>query len=762
MRGRGVAQAVALILVVAVVGVAASSILVTNDLPLQTNTNFTVTLEEPGTFPASSPFAANDTIQISSGSVTAGSVGNLTITDSDLTGDTELTSINVTSTTAEIDPTDKPQFDITGDVDSITVGTGVAVGDSATDFSYTSSGTYTLTLRQLTANAELGVVTPGGTVLANGTSDGAGTATLTLTTTGTNDAVLVENDAPTLSNFAPTGTISEPNPTLEVNVADTSFGKLGGDSITVEFLDGQGNTIGTDTLGSNGTASTTFALSSNGQKSFTVEATDQFGRTVTSGTQTFTLDEPDPVIEDVQPEPDKLFSEGPVVLEANISDVSLPNDDTLTVEFRDDGSVFDTQTLNANGTVTATYPQLLGGENEYSIEVSDTYGNTVSTGTRTFSIPSNLTLRDVNDASDIVDDPNVDATVRFFEEQGNTVFPRSPTNGVVDMTGLPVDESFVVGVRDESGTYVSRLTLIDTIFQQQDAYLINSSADTAIVRFNLQDRTGRFIAGETEFQILRSVNTTDSPPEQEEYVIVAGDVIGSQLSFESELQEDVRYRVRVKNDNGEIRELGAFTARVDQTVDLTISGIDVGFDDNDTGTQVQTSATVAENGDKTIQFNLLDLSQSTTDISVTVVEAANESVVIDQGGTAGPAGSYQFATTVTGAAAEKDYLIKYEYTRDGETVNASVAAGTSSFSVGDLDDLDSGWAQIFGVGLLVVIGGIFSAANARIGALVLPGVALFLFVIGVLDGVVTVGAIGIAFAVAVGINLISADARVRI
>jgi len=327
--------------------------------------------------------------------------------------------------------------------------------------------------------------------------------------------------------------------------------------------------------------------------------------------------EPDPVIEDITPEPDKLFSEGPVVIEANISDVSLPNDDTLTVEFRDDSGVFSTETLNANGTVTATYPQLLGGENEYSIDVSDTYGNTVSAGTRTFSIPSNLTLRDVNDASDIVDDPNVDATVRFFEEQGNTVFPRSPTNGVVDMTGLPVDESFVVGVRDDSGTYISRLTLIDTIFQQQDAYLINSSADTAIVRFNLEDRTGRFIAGETEIQILRSVNTTDSPADQEEYVIVAGDVIGSQLSFESELQEDVRYRVRVKNDNGEIRELGAFTARVDQTVDLTISGIDVGFDDDDTGTQVQTSATVAENGDKTIQFNLLDLSQSTTDISVT-------------------------------------------------------------------------------------------------------------------------------------------------
>jgi len=246
-------------------------------------------------------------------------------------------------------------------------------------------------------------------------------------------------------------------------------------------------------------------------------------------------------------------------------------------------------------------------------------------------------------------------------------------------------------------------------------------------------------------------------------VVVAGDVIGSQLSFETELQQDVRYRVRVQNDIGETRELGAFTARLDQVVDLTISGIDVGFDSSDEGTQVQTSQTIADNGDKTIQFNLLDLSESTTDINVEVLEEGNESNVIDQGGIPGPAGSYQFTTVVSGAAAEEEeYLVRYEYTRDGETITATVVPGASSFSVGSLDQLDPGWAQIFGVGFLIVVAGIFSRANARIGALVLPGIALMLYITGVLDGVLTVASIGVAFAIAVGLNLISSDARAGI
>jgi hypothetical protein len=56
---------------------------------------------------------------------------------------------------------------------------------------------------------------------------------------------------------------------------------------------------------------------------------------------------------------------------------------------------------------------------------------------------------------------------------------------------------------------------------------------------------------------------------------------------------------------------------------------------------------------------------------------------------------------------------------------------------------------------MIVMAGIFSRANARIGAIILPGIALMLYMIGVLDGVLTVASIGVAFAIAVAINLIS-------
>ncbi|MDR9446066.1 MAG: hypothetical protein RI544_08090, partial [Haloquadratum sp.] len=108
-RNRAVNVALA-IMVIFVVGAAATSIPVTGDLPLQTNDGFTLILDEPGTFVGIGAFVGTDTVSIASGTVTAGAAGQLEIADSDLTGNTELTNIDVTGTTAEIDPTDKAQF----------------------------------------------------------------------------------------------------------------------------------------------------------------------------------------------------------------------------------------------------------------------------------------------------------------------------------------------------------------------------------------------------------------------------------------------------------------------------------------------------------------------------------------------------------------------------------------------------------------------------------------------------------------------------
>jgi hypothetical protein len=205
----------------------------------------------------------------------------------------------------------------------------------------------------------------------------------------------------------------------------------------------------------------------------------------------------------------------------------------------------------------------------------------------------------------------------------------------------------------------------------------------------------------------------------------------------------------VANDQGDERELGSFLIKTDQAVDLVISGIDVGFADTNT-TQVNVTQTIADDGTKTIQTVFLDTDELTTNLDVEIVDR-DSGAVVDSGGTSGPIGSFVFTSTQANAS-DTDFLVRYNYDRDGETVEATVGAGVSEFPL--FASLDDGWSQIFGVGFLLVFAGIFSRANARIGALVIPGVALFLFSIGMLDGVVTVATVAFAFAVAVGVNIL--------
>jgi len=216
------------------------------------------------------------------------------------------------------------------------------------------------------------------------------------------------------------------------------------------------------------------------------------------------------------------------------------------------------------------------------------------------------------------------------------------------------------------------------------------------------------------------------------------------------------YKVRVSNDEGDQRELGSVFILTDRAIDLVISGIDVGFTVPDDVTTVNATQSVNEGtGAKTVSISLIDPSQSTSSIQVTARNARNASEVYDSTTDAGPIGTFQFSTVLSGDDADDEVIFDYSYQRGGETVTGSIAAGAEQFPITGLEELDPGWAQIFGIGFMIVIGGIFSRANARIGAIILPGVGLLLYTIGILDGAVTVFSIAVAFALAIAINLIS-------
>jgi len=844
-----------LIMVIFVASVGATSIPTTGDIPVQTNTGFTVILDSPGTFNAQ--FSDTDEITIPSGTIQATSGGdNLTIPNSDLTGaTTDLSSINLGSATVTVNPADKSPFTISGDVDSLGVESTLSATDSTKDFAYSSSGQFTLELAGLTPNEDLTVLDSGGQALGGGPSDASGDATLTITTTGSHNAFIITNDAPTISNLGPTTTQDVATVELSADVDDASFPKLGGDSVDVAFYDGDTDAqIGsTQTVSSASTVTQSETYSTNGQKSFYVEATDQYGATTTSSTVTFTLDDPEPtfanpspsgetvetptptlsidvddasfgltnnnqvdvafynatddtqigttqtitsaqtltqqyslsqngqyswyveatdavqteqsqtftftlaepapVITDTRPEDGQFISEGPVDLEVDVTDVNVGSG--VTVEFYDgNNTALGNQTLTSNGTASIQHPSLLMGQNLWYADVSDTFGNTETTDTFVFSIPDKLVLRDVNDPQNAITDGNVDVTVRYYEEDGVLVYPRDANNGVIDMSGLPTDEEFVVGVRDESDTYQSRLTLIGSIFEQQDVYLLKNDTETALVRFNIADRTGDFQAGNTELQILRAVDAPGTANDTEKYVIVAGDVIGGQLSFEATLEQDVRYRVRVSNEAGDTRDLGSFRAKVDQVVNLVISGISQGVNQPEDGSLLTTSQSVDENtGDKSIGFVYNDDQNKTSSLEFRVEESNNASNVYDTGTVTGPLGQYAYSSTITGDDADTIWVLNATWVRDGETINQVRPFGVNSFPL--FTNMDDGWRTIFGVGLLIVLGGVFSVRNARVGAIVIPGVALVLYMTGFLGGVLTVTSIAFAFVLAVGYNIVT-------
>lgn len=362
-----------------------------------------------------------------------------------------------------------------------------------------------------------------------------------------------------------------------------------------------------------------------------------------------------------------------------------------------------------------------------------------------------LEVREVAPNTPLIKGPNSSVTVRLFEEGSDRVFTRNVTSGSVALTEFPDETRFTVTANTDG--FETRRTFIRSARNQQSIFLLNSTAEIATVIFRLDDRTGDFAGQEgTALVIERAVNSSASTAGAERYENVAGDIISSQLIFEGQFEVGTRYRVSVSNDEGKTRQLGAFLVDGDRQIDLVISGIDQGVDrpeNASTANAVVNTSVEENNGTKDVTFVLTDFSGETTSVDVRVEEQGNSSNVFATGAAQDPT-EFKFTRSIT---TDKALVANYTYTRKGDEVSGTIPFGEQQFPL--LTSLDPGWAQIFGVGFLLMFGGIFSRANARVGALVIPGVGLLLFITGILDGTITVVGIGVAFALAVGINILS-------
>lgn len=262
-----------------------------------------------------------------------------------------------------------------------------------------------------------------------------------------------------------------------------------------------------------------------------------------------------------------------VTLSAPITDADFgsPQGDSVDVTIYLDGEEVATRTILSNQTVEEDVRVDTGGEHTWNVTVSDSYGkqsesdsdqSTAESDPFNFRVPADLKIYEEPNGTNLVD--NAEVTIRFYKggETGEIEVTRSTSDGRINMTGLPVDQEFVA-VANADG-YTSRRIFIESLYNQQQIYLLSDSTQSAETIFELRDYTGDFPREEAVLQVQRPINGS--------WQTVAGDYFGATSQFPVTLESNARYRlVLVNPETSERRVLGSYTPIAAQTERIEVT-----------------------------------------------------------------------------------------------------------------------------------------------------------------------------------------------
>jgi hypothetical protein len=328
----------------------------------------------------------------------------------------------------------------------------------------------------------------------------------------------------------------------------------------------------------------------------------------------------------------------------------------------------------------------VGGNLEWYVRVTDNLGDSSTSDTETFETPSQLTIVDETNTSKIVTGAN--ATVRFFSD--GQVYVRDAPDGVVDFSGLPVDETFVVLV-DADG-YHSRRVVIPSLLEQQTAYLLPKNNTTSVNNaFVLDDKTGRYGPRDTFLFIQKPIEDADG---NATYKTIVGSSFGAVNEFPAILEKDGRYRLIVENQAGDRRVLGSYLATADGVRTLTVGTITIDTPLNSTGYTIDVEREVNEtNAQITVRW--VDTIDATSQLDLTLYETRNATNVVDSYTSSSP-GNESVLLTAGAEPRDLTLLVEAQRTVDGETVDVRARYPIRGAN-GDIDFPVPRWSGIAGL-----------------------------------------------------------------
>jgi hypothetical protein len=636
---------------------------------------------------------------------------------------TNLSQLDVDQNAITVAPADKPSITVSGDAATLDFRGLTSADDGVVDFVYSgASGTTSLTLHTAPPSTQLAAVDQNDLVLDVATSTADGTITFNQLTNSKHSVELQTNDGgPTTSNLDPDGiTSSQVDWTLEVDVDDPDFPE---DQASVEFFV-DGNSVGTDTLNNSGTASTTVSGLAEGDHSWYAEVTDAFGNSTTSKTATFTVEFRKPTISNITP--NGSLSSEPSSVSATVNDTDFYyGGDEVEVNISVDNQQVLSQNITQKSTLSTSIPSsgLTGGQ--HTITVTATGKGGTEADTTTYSVPS--TIRIFNETSPsqlITGSPGVE--VEFFSQDTNEVFSETVPNGELNLSGYPVDQQFIITFSGSG--YHDRRIVLDSIYEQQDVYLLPTNQPSVDVEFAFTDYTGQFPPSQTFLFVEAAITKDFDNDSQDEtrFQTILGDTIGSTGTYPATLAANERYRLRIRNQPN-TRLLGGYTATTSEIETIDIRGLTLEPPEEQRYATKRIVGT--SGGQRYLTWKFRDEANATTSLDLTLSYRSNGTVVyqdtiIDDDGVS------SYAVYQIPLANNTAYTWNWTGERNGRTIGAEAPVGRGQAPLGiPLDPTWLGTAAMVGIVFTAALAGSRKHTYIAMTVVALAGIMMFMSVI---------------------------------